>query len=472
MYEVPPEEIDSPFSIDPNGKIFWWKGQPYRAITEQRASLYRSLFERGIVQNAIDKGWLIQTEMTDLHLDEYSMVLKHRLIPFISYPHEWCAPMLKDAALLVIDLQIELRKHNLSLQDAHPWNVLFDGARPVFVDFSSIFPVEDNQAWVGKDEFIQTYIYPLRLMANGQYAAARWYLDGIGQGVSGNDMAMLTNRFSPQELMLRRLRTLYQAAKKRVPQSIRKTLNPSLSAAATTAAQVSATATGSHLQELHQLRTEVEKISLPFAKTEWADYNEAHFPSFTDQSDWRQKEITVHQVLSRLKPETVLDMGSNRGWFSQLAATMGSTVVAFDVDTTGVARMYEDVKQRGLSVLPLLMDFRYPTPSTGLCYQWRTAATERLKCDLVMGIALTHHLVFKQKLSFEQIADGMKIYAKRWVLVEFIPREDQYVSKWWTPEQYSWYTPENFRKALEKRFSSVEMFPSSPEPRIQFLCEV
>ena len=472
MFEIPLQETTSPFSIDPNGKVFWWNGLPYRAITEERVSLYRSLFERNIIQNAIDKGWLIQTEMTDLHLDGYGMVLKHQLIPFISYPHEWCAPMLKAAALLVIDLQIELRKHDLSLQDAHPWNVLFDGARPVFVDFSSISPVEDSQSWVGKNEFVETFIFPLQLMASGQSVAARWLMQGIGQGITEIDIAALTNRLSSQQRVKRSMRRLYQSATNRLPQSIRNTLKSSLSTARMTAAQVSTVATDSPFQELYQLRAAAESIALPLAKTEWADYNDAHFPSFTETSDWRQKEITVHQVLSRLKPETVLDMGSNRGWFSQLAATMGSTVTAFDVDTTGIVRLYEDVKQRNLSVLPVLMDFRFPTPGTGLCYQWRKPATERFKCNLVMGIALSHHLVFKQHLSFEQIVDGMKIYTKRWLLVEFIPHNDQYVSQWWTPKYYSWYTLDNFRKALAERFSTVEMFPSSPDPRVMFLCEV
>ena len=75
----------------------------------------------------------------------YDLVLEHERNPFVSYPHEWSASMLKDAALLHIDLFGRLGSHGLILEDWHPYNILFNGPKPIFVDFCSIIPTDTFQ---------------------------------------------------------------------------------------------------------------------------------------------------------------------------------------------------------------------------------------------------------------------------------------------------------------------------------------
>jgi hypothetical protein len=166
----------------------------------------------------------------------------------------------------------------------------------------------------------------------------------------------------------------------------------------------------------------------------------------------------------------VLDIGSNRGWYSQLAASLGSSVVAFDVDSACIDRLFQDASDRRLTILPLVMDFRNPSPGYGLCKQWLAPATQRFQCDMVMVLALVHHLVFKAHLSFEQIVAAASVFAKKWLLIEFIPREDQFVREWWS-EQYSWYTLENFQTTLSRHYRNVRIICTSAEPRIVLLCE-
>ena len=225
-------------------------------------------------------------------------------------------------------------------------------------------------------------------MAKGNGAVARWLLQGIGQVSLDVDIAALTNQVSLKQTVKGNLLKIFCATKNYIPSRLRASLKPSYLASRKALTKTLTMSGDSQLQDLYSLRTQVKNITLPPAKTEWGNYYENHFPSFTERDDWRQKEVTVYQILSEIKPKTVLDMGSNRGWFSQLAAILGSDVVAFDVDAASIAGLYADAKNRSLSVLPLLMDFRFPTPGTGLGYEWRRSATERLKCDLVMGIAI------------------------------------------------------------------------------------
>ena len=80
--------------VDRNGRLFWFKGELYRGISSDNALFYRNLFERGIVQELIKDNLLVETEITDLHSDEWVLILKHKIIPFVTYPHEWCNLML------------------------------------------------------------------------------------------------------------------------------------------------------------------------------------------------------------------------------------------------------------------------------------------------------------------------------------------------------------------------------------------
>src|SRR5207248_3355832 len=162
---------------------------------------------------------------------------------------------------------------------------------------------------------------------------------------------------------------------------------------------------------LGRLRAEVERLVIPSPRTEWSNYYDGSLLPFFASDDWTPKHSSVDRVLSDLRPPSLLDIGSNRGWYAQLAALRGSRVVAFDADEPCVTQLYQDSKERSLPILPLIMDFKNPSPGYGVCNQWLAPATERLRCDMVLGLALVHHLAFKQQLNFEQIVDGLAIFS-------------------------------------------------------------
>src|SRR5512138_461254 len=128
MDRIPPDEVAfHPHSHgDPAGRLFLWKGSLYRGIRAGWTPVWAQLIENGLLQRLVDRGLFIDTEPTGLSLDGFELVVHHRLLPFASYPEEWCPAMLKDAALAILDLVIELAPHNLTLKDGHPWNVVFD----------------------------------------------------------------------------------------------------------------------------------------------------------------------------------------------------------------------------------------------------------------------------------------------------------------------------------------------------------
>ena len=79
-----------PSGIDPSGRLFWFEGQVYRGVAAERAGFHRGLFDRGIIQRLVESKLLVETELTDLQVEGYPLVLKLRTIPFVSYAYEWC----------------------------------------------------------------------------------------------------------------------------------------------------------------------------------------------------------------------------------------------------------------------------------------------------------------------------------------------------------------------------------------------
>ena len=470
--QIPNDEISfHPSSFaDPNGRLFRWNGELYRGLSSEREDFYRYLFEQGIVQTLVDKGLLIETKLTDFAVHDYLMVVKHSMLPFVSYPYEWCPEMLKDAGLIILDLEIELAQRGLALQDGHPWNVLFNGSRPVYVDFGSIIPGDDRiKEWRAYDNFCHFVIYPLYLMAGGYGRIARSLLQDVARGITRSEIeALVPGLMSDRQNGKRSSSNTLQILKACIPNSLRPMLKKTFASFQTS--NDTASPKESRVAFLRQIGHQLEMIQFGQTKTEWSGYYDDSFPSFSSRAGWTPKHQSVHLILSELKPRSVLDIGSNRGWYSQLAANLGSSVVAFDIDEICSGRLYEDAKKQALSINPLVMDFRYPSPGCGLYNKECSPATERLKCEGVLALALVHHLVFKQELSFEVIVEGLSMFAANWLLVEFIPREDRYVSEWWS-DKYSWYTLDSFITFLKQQFQSIRIYPSDPKPRVLILCE-
>jgi hypothetical protein len=433
--QIPPGEVRfHPLSVAGHGgRVFWWNGGLYRGISAEHAAHYQSLFNRGIVKRLIEQKLLVETQITDLELQPYALILKHRVLPAVTYAPEWPSAMLQAAAELTLTLQENLLAEGLMLHDAHPFNVLFDGIHPLFVDLGSIVPAnglaDSTGHWPAYDEFCRFFLNPLKVMAAGHARVARWLMHDNHQGITKATTAALCREPEPSA-------------------------TPKLTA----------------IESLRQAQAELRSLKPLVAKTEWSTYwsGEGDFPDFDNQAGWNEKRRCIARLFQQLKPRTMLDIGSNRGWFSQLAARAGTAVLATDLDEQSLNLLHDDTVSNGLPIQPLLMDFGNPLPGYGINNCWLEPAMDRLKSDLVLALAVVHHMTHKQYLRFEQIVDGLAALSNRWVIVEFIAREDIHVARW--PKGPDWYTLENFSAELQKRFRSIQQFPSDIDHRFILLC--
>ncbi len=411
---------------DPHGRVFTAGGRLCRGVTRSGAALAERMLAGGIVQDLVEQRLLIPTRRSAQAGEEFALVLEHERVGFVSYPYEWGVEMLRAAALHTLDLLERLAGHGLTLKDAHGWNVLFEGGRPVFVDFGSIVERPPGAPWPAEQEFQEYFLHPIAMMGEGHDRIARALLRDFEQGISLQTCASIAGLGVPQ----------------RPPGA----------------------------EPFAWYRELIAGYVFKPAGTAWSAYYDEALVPLEPDGTWTGKHHAVARILREHRPASVLDIGANRGWYALLAASGGARVVAFDNDADCINRLFVDSRARGLDVQPLVMSVLNPSPRYGLGRGVMEAAPDRLACHLVLALAMVHHMVFRMGLNFELIADGLAAYARKTLVVEFPPADDAHVRSWMTPG-HGWYTLENFQAALRRHFPQINVVPSDPAPRVLLVCE-
>ena len=425
--------------IDPAGKVFYHSGKVYRSVNNESLPLAKKILADRRCEHFFEKG-LIRTRFADIKLDNCESVLEHEKIPFVTYCQEWSPIMLKEAALSLCDLSLELAKSGLALKDAHPWNFHFNKCRPYFVDFGSIVELDQSFKWPCH-EFRRHILFPLWLFSKGRSEDAYRFLNehpiGIGKRLI-------------EKKPFNRIPFSYAIFTRKYRRS--RNSNPRKS--------------------LFTFLTDVKKyisdMRIPSEQGFWATY-EQRTTGREDPLEIPPKTATVTDLLKTFRKSSLLDMACNKGAYASIAEEIGYQVLAFDRDPGIVSKIYLENKSSGKDILPLKLDFLWPTAGFGLGLSAKPAF-ERLKCDTTLVLALVHHLVFSQNVNFEVIARIISLYTISRAIVEFIPPDDHYVKKWMT-KRHNWYELSNFIASMNAYFRKHTIFPSSPAPRVIILFE-
>jgi 2-polyprenyl-3-methyl-5-hydroxy-6-metoxy-1,4-benzoquinol methylase len=178
-----------------------------------------------------------------------------------------------------------------------------------------------------------------------------------------------------------------------------------------------------HQNEVLQRRTTRVRTRLVSRVSRWSEYTtgRAHYSA----TDLDRKRAFVRAALAIVAPTSVLDLGANTGEFSELAAA-GARVVAVDIDEQSVSGISERARRQGLDIHPLVGNLAQPTPAEG----WKNAELrsliERLThaFDLVLVLALVHHLRITGGIPFAEIVDLLATLTRH-VVFEIVPPADE-----------------------------------------------
>ena len=433
---------------DPNGRLFYWQDELYRAIGPAYAGVIERLDAARLVDSLVGQGLLIESTPTDLSMEGAIRVIKHRQLPFVTYPCEWSPAMFKDAALQVIDLEIALARHGLTVSDPHAWNVVFDWGRPRFVDLCGFRLAGDGAAarrgassWPGFSAFCSYLLSPLLAAEAGLERFARLaFLD-----LKGLQAEELGGMLGPRRRLSALVRRLPGGALWNMARADRHGF-------------------------LQLLRRYVGGIQPVIAKGHWHDYNRPAAGQPDPFQTNNTKIANVRQLLERLRPSTVLDVGANTGDYSRMALAAGAAVVAIDAEVSCVDALHAHARDENLRLIAAVIDIKNPTPGLGPVGAELPACFERLKCDLVLALGITHHLAYRSLMTFEQMMESFAALAKRHLLVEYVPPDDVHTAGW-NLQQKGWYGFEQFCAAIDKHFVIAQVVESYPASRRLVLAE-
>jgi SAM-dependent methyltransferase len=459
--------------VDPNGRVFEWQGEIYRLLEPEYAARWKEWMNQGVIPGLIRDGLLVESELTHFITESGKPVLHHRRIPVISYCYEWVPGMLKEAALVTLDLCIRLAERGLTLQDGHPWNILFDGTKPVYIDASSIVPARDDILWAPYQQFCNFFLFPLYLYAAGCDRPARWLLRDYLAGVIDDDLLkILPVSFklrNPRRTLRVTLPKLVGKLFERLPDelqqrflSVSKTVNSGFASV------------NLKVKFLESLRRDIDGLRLRGGASHWAKYygttDKNRFCTDLSPGDWQQKQQTVGKILTDLRPRSVLDVGANTGHYAKMAASHGVRVTACETDVSALTQCYNEARKEKSNILPLTVNVFNASATPGRGGMACPPATERLRSDFVMGLAVIHHVVAIQRLSIARISEIFAALSSRWLLSEYAPPLKPKIGASPVPCLDD-YTVDNLENCLKRHFSTVSRLPSFPDERKLFLCE-
>ncbi|MCC6364142.1 MAG: class I SAM-dependent methyltransferase [Bryobacterales bacterium] len=417
---------------DPDGFIFPLDEKICRVVSVEAAGRLLSYLDKAECRSLIEQGKLVWTkrasaetaagvlESGDPQIEDRKTrssveVLEHENVWFPSYPTEWPAGMLREAALTTLDLTQALLPCGLGLKDATPWNVLFRGPRPVWVDTLSLEERDPGDSiWLPLAQFLETFLYPLWIAQRSAIAPHELFLlhrNGVPVEIAWKSLG-ITGRLRPAAFHWLTLpHLLARLAPKPKYSKDRKLSDPS------SAREV--------LRRMFaSLRRAVEKTT-PHSSTatHWNDYSvKCHY----EERDRQLKRDFVHGVLKTWKCGRVLDIGCNDGEYSEMAARLGHEVVAVDADAGVIHRLWLRSCEHDLAILPLIGNVANPTPGSG----WRNAESKSFlaRCvgrfDGVMALALLHHLTITERVPLAMVLDLIAGFTRHSAIVEYVSPDD------------------------------------------------
>jgi hypothetical protein len=465
-------------------------GETDTTIRLGESLVYRTLLSGNAVSlaqhfNKLDpdtSNKFIETQFVEPKKSAMTQTIMHRKVAFISYPHEWCAAMLKDAALFELELLQELYQQGYFLKDLHPWNVLFENGQYKHIDLPSLvelkaLPQEINLKHTNgdqthdavnailKDMLIPYFIYPLLGMAFGKRNWIRERIFNTTLNAASSTMNM-RDLMPPKAWRWRTVRNIWRLcfAKYQLWGYLK---DPKQSIE----------------HKIKSMIKYIKGIPVSSGTSDYCHYYAAKGEAQTDYSTsaLNPKQQNVRLAIDNPDIKTVCDVACNTGWYAKMAANLGKSVIAFDIDEACIEDLYLQVKNQKLSIVSVVASFMELTPSR---YSHDTgkrvlmAAQMRFRSDCVLALGIFHHLILGENCNIDRVIDHLANLAKKCLVLEFIDLKDDKIANHAdffpayhrNPSDFTDYQQTYIIQKLEKYFSSVSVQSSSEPTRSLLIC--
>ena len=434
---------------DPESRVFYSGGDVYRSLSAEGLEDFQALSHTKFWKDFQANGGIVATELvegtadlTETMVRASAGVLRHERIPFVSYPYEWPFSMLREAALLQLDLTLAALEEDMILKDASPYNVQFKGSKPVFVDVGSFERLREGEPWAAYRQFCMLYLYPLLLQSVKDFdprALLRGNIDGITPAQM-RKLVSFRDRFRKgfylNVFLHAKLEAKHGDRGKEVKDEVKKAgFKKELIVA-----------------NVRRMRKLVAGLTWDPPEGVWVAYGERN--SYTDD-DAKRKDEFIREVATSQRWGLTWDIGCNNGRYSRIAAEGSDHVLSVDYDQGPIELLHRTLHEEGdEKLLTLTMNLADPSPGLGWRGVERKPLPDRGKPDLLLALALIHHVTIAANVPVQEFVDWLASLETA-LVIEFPTREDVMVKKLLGPKReglHPDYERENFERVLAEKF--------------------
>jgi hypothetical protein len=454
--------------LDNVGVVFEWDGKIFRGIYPEWENKVIEFLNSSFYDELLKNNLFPESRITEYSVEGYDLVIEHKKITPVVFPSEYTFEMLKDIALLVLNVAKLAIKHGYNMKDCHYSNVLFDKNCWKYIDLGTFFQEEKVKGWIAYDEFIRCYYYPLVFFHNGLGNIAKTIISSMMFIDHGEYLVYkyrllkyLSSKFLYKLIMIWRFHIgLSVMSDKKVCAKV--SSKPKIiQVFVILAKKIINTSSLVPTQNINKIEKKILKVSKKEQTTLWKEYH-----SSKDVNNHRYKRITEIIKLYCSDAKLAIDIGGNQGNFSSLLLknTQIEQVVCQDSDMDAIGKGYERNKEEKQNIIYANYTF-LSKRSTLLPMQY-----ERFKSDLVIAMALMHHLILSQGHDINDFFKELVKYTNKYVIVEFMP-----LGLWTSGSEVNtpyWYTLEWFKENFNKYFMQINKEEKLEENRIIFIGQV
>jgi ribosomal protein L11 methylase PrmA len=429
---------------DPSAFMYFENGIYYRFLHYSYKLDYDHLLSSGLYESLTQKKWLIEHEECENNSDGAYKLLKPRQLRFLNYPYEWSFRQLKDAALLTLGILKESIKHGMILKDATAFNIVFEGNKPVFIDSASFERYDETKPWKAYRQFCECFLAPLvlaRYRGSAMLGMQLQYPEGIP--------IALTSKLLPGRSWFHSLCLLHIHLQNAISGSSKTVLN--------------SFSKEKMMRIISHLESGIKSLDNNRETSQWSKY---YTQTILSPEYLNDKISSVSRLTRDLHVKKIVDLGANTGEFAALFTQPGAQVIAADFDHICIDQIHTS-SDRITSVVVNLMN---PTPAIGWMNCERKTFEERINADLVLALALMHHLCISKNLSFDLLASGLSKFGE-YLLVEYVPIDDPkaVILLAHRDNIFQEYTEINFREAFAAEFELLSESEIADSKRKLFL---
>ncbi|KTD06823.1 class I SAM-dependent methyltransferase [Legionella jamestowniensis] len=432
---------------DPSGYIIYNKEAEtvQRVILSSYHAQYAHLMQCGLYEKLVKNNLLVKHQLISQSTKE--IIIEPQQIPFISYPYEWSFQLLKEAALLTLDVAKEALNYNMYLKDATSYNVQLFYGKPIFIDTLSFEFYQEGAPWCAYGQFCRHFLAPLLFMKYKTLTVSKilaQYIDGLPlEFVS--DLLPFHTHFSPFIKM-----NIHMHSKKLKQFNSNQTIAPAPKL------------NKKKLQHMFEyMSLFIRSLNYTKSKTEWGDYyNNTNYLS----NAFNEKANIISHWIERMGAKKLWDAGGNNGHFSRHIVHKAKQIIVTDIDPVAIDYNYKINKEKQIeSIVPLVVDLTNPSPAIGFDNQERLSFTARLleqQIDCTLVLALIHHLCLSNNCTFEMVLSYFK-RVSLFSIIEFVPPEDSWAQtllaqKRESQNLFNFYNQDNFESVCGEHFDIVD----------------